>query len=264
MTGTDKYRTLLACCRPDGDPQGDRRLKGALQQLTADPALRDAFAAQVGFDKEMGARVRGLPLPPDFAAEVRAGLNRASTPMASTWRGWLRQPALWAGLLGFAFLAAWGAEMLYERARGFPGDENVRAMVETALTRNEPATSPFQPLVTETGKLGDTLFLQFNLDQYEVPAAFAHAETIGYRVFEKNDSPVTQVQVRDHHMTLLVFRADAQGVDISPAGTWKVMQGEGWTAAAEVHNTLGFVAICKGDRAPLDAYLRKAETTKAQ
>ncbi len=258
MTETERHLAALACCRPDGDPQGDRRLKGALQHLAADPSLRDAFATQVSFDKEMSARVRAMPMPPDFDAAVRTGLHRAVTPVASNWRGLLRQPAAWAVLLAISFLAAWGGDVLYERAKGFPGDENVRTMIETALSRREPATSPFQPLVTETGKLGDTLFLQFNLDQYEVPAAFAHAETLGYRVFERNDSPVTQVQVRDHDMTLLVFRADAQGVDISPAGTWKVLEGEGWHAAAEVHNALGFVAICKGDRAPLDAYLRRA------
>ena len=70
---------------------------------------------------------------------------------------------------------------------------------------------------------------------------------------------MTQVQVRDHNMTFLVFRADAQGVDISPPGTWKHLQGEGWNAAAEVHNALCFVAVCKGDPAPLEAYLRQAE-----
>ena len=257
MLEADKQRALLACCRPDGDPQGDRRLRGALQQMAADPALQTAFASQAGFDKDLGARVRAVPLPTDFEADVRAGMHRALRPPASTWRGWLRQPALWAGLLGFAFLAAWGANGIYERAKSFQGDDNVRTLIEN-IEATDPASQRLVPIVTDTDKLGDTLFLQGNVDQYEVPAIFAHAKTVGFRVFDRNDSAVTQVQVRDHNMTFLVFRADAQGVDINPPGTWKRLEGEGWRAAAEVHNGLCFVAVVRGDPAPLDAYLHKA------
>ena len=257
MSEADKQRALLACCRPDGDPQGDRRLRSALQHMAADPVLQTAFASQAVFDKEMVARVRAVPLPPDFEADVRAGMHRALRPAASTWREWLRQPAIWAGLLAFVYLATWGVTGLYERTKSFPGDDNVRALIETVEAK-DPAAQRLVPIVTDTDKLGDPLFLQFNVDQYEVPAIFAHAKTVGFRVFEKNDSPVTQVQVRDHDMTFLVFRADAQGVDISPSGTWKRLEGDGWRAAAEVHNAMCFVAVCRGDAAPLEAYLHKA------
>ena len=257
MLEDDKQRALLACCRPDGDPQGDRRLRGALHHMATDPALQDAFASQAGFDEKMGTRVRAVPLPPDFDAEVRAGMNRAERPAASTWRGWLRQPAIWAGLLAFAYLAAWGVNVLYERAKSFPGDDNVRALIES-VEAGDPASQHLIPIVTDTDKLGDPLFLQFNVDQYDVPPVFAHVKTVGFRVFEKNDNPVTQVQVRDHNMTFLVFRADSQGVDISPSGTWKHLDGDGWRAVAEVHNAMCFVAVCRGDPAPLNAYLHKA------
>ena len=257
MAENDRHRALLACCRPDADPQGDRHLKTALQHMDADPGLRSAFASQAGFDREVGAQVRAIPLPADFAAEVRAGMNRSAAPPAAAWRAWLRQPALWAVLLSGAFLAAWAGQMLYDRATGFPGDDTVRELVERALNGADGGRGRIVPLVTETGKLGDTLFLEHNLDQYEVPAAFAHEQTVGYRVFERNDNPVTQVQVRTPDMTFLVFRADAQGIDITPADTWKHLAGEDWDASVEVHNALCFVIVCREGRAPLDAYLKK-------
>jgi hypothetical protein len=262
MSEVDKQRALLACCRPDGDPQGDRRLRGALQHMAADAALKDAFATQAGLDRVVGARVRAIPLPADFSLVVRTGMQRALRPAAGNWRGWLRQPALWAGLLAFAFLAWWAAYALYERARGFPGDDNVRALIEIALQGGDPATQHLIPIVTDADKLGDELFLQGNVDQYEVPTVFAHAKTRGFRVFDKNDSPVTQVQLRDLDIVLLFFRADSQGVDISPVGSWKRLDGEGWTAAAEVHNSECFVAICRGNPASLNGYLRKAHADK--
>ena len=146
--------------------------------------------------------------------------------------------------------------MLYERSRSFPGDDNVRALIER-VEATDPASQRLVPIVTDMDKLGDPLFLQSNVEQYDVPALFARVKTAGFRVFEVNDSPVTQVQARDHGLTFLVFRTDAQGVDINPPGVWKRLEGEGWSAAAEVHNALCFVAVCRGDPAPLEAYLRQ-------
>ena len=78
-----------------------------------------------------------------------------------------------------------------------------------------------------------------------MPAVFAHAQTVSYRVFAKNDSLVAQVQVRDHeqNMMFLVFRADQLGVTIHPPGHWKFLKGDGWTAAVESRHHVGFAAL---------------------
>ena len=256
----DKLLASLACCRPDAQPQGDRRLRDALQRMESDPALKDAFARQAEFDGRMAALVRGLPLPETFETEVNAGLRgaRQSAP-ASAWRGALRQPIAWAAILAGAFLVAYGAYAVYQHLIGFSGDETVRQLIEGS--RTGPHADRLEPLNTECSQLGDKLFVQYGLEDYMVPAAFAHDQTLSYRVFVKNDSLVAQVQVRDHgqNMTFLVFRADRQGVNIHPPGHWKFLDGDGWTAAAEVRHHIGFVAIAPGDGTNLRDDLEKAE-----
>ena len=258
-TAIDPHRATLACCRPDAQPQGDRRMRQALAHMEADPALRDAFARQAEFDERMAALVRALPLPETFDTEVDAGL-RDVAPAAtnSKWRKLLRQPALWAVLLAGAFLVAYGANAVWDHMNGFAGDDTVRLLVETALTG--PHSDHTEPLNTECSQLGDKLFVQYGLEDYEVPPAFAHDQTVNYRVFAKNDSLVAQVQVRDHDhdMMFLVFRADQQGVNIHPPGRWKFLDGETWAAAVQVRHHIGFVAITPGDGADLKTYLQQS------
>ena len=258
---TDPQRALLACCRPDAQPQGDRRIQQALKQMAADPALRDAFERQAEFDGRMAALVRGLPLPETFDTEVDAGLRDmgpGGKPKAA-WRGWMRQPVFWAVLLAGAFLVAYGANALYEHHNGFSGDEIVRQIIETA--RTGPHADHVEPINTECSQLGDKLFVQYGLEDYEVPAVFGHDQTVSYRVFAQNDSLVAQVQVRegDRDMVFLVFRADRQGVSIHPPGKWKFLDGDGWTAAVAVRHHIGFAAIAPGDGTPLRDDLDKAE-----
>ncbi len=120
----------------------------------------------------------------------------------------LRQPALWAVLLAVAFLAAWAGWAVYERAMGFPGDDNVRQVVNLALRAR---LGSLEPLDTECGTLGDTLFLRHNVTDYDVPEAFTHEMASGYRVFKKDEDYVTQVQTRGDGLVFLVFRADGAG-----------------------------------------------------
>jgi hypothetical protein len=240
----DKRRARLACCRPDQDDHGDRKLREALGQMKANPALQESFAQQARFDEQVAALVRDLPLPVTFQDEIAAGLRRTAHPQFS-WRALLRQPAPWAVLLAFAFLVAWGANALYQRMIGFPGDETIAHLVETASSDKDD--SKLEPLDIECGKLGDTLFLKYGIDDYQVPPSLARLHTVGYRVFDEKEGSITQVQVREHGLTFLIFRADQQGVEIVPAGEWKFLSGDGWAAAAEVHNNMCFVAFCHGD-----------------
>jgi hypothetical protein len=253
----DKYRAQLACCRPTQEDHGDKALREALGRLKGDPALQESFTAQAQFDERLAALVREVPLPATFDDEIQAGLRR-NTPVRSTWRGLARQPALWAVILAFGFLVAWGANMLYQRATGFPGDDTVSQLAQTAIAG--PGQQPFEPLTIASGKLGDTLFLKYGIDDYQVPAAFEHLEATGYRVFDHNGAAITQVQLRAHDMAFLIFRADALGVDIQPPGDWKFLTGDQWAAAAEVHNGVCFVALCRGDRDQLESYMYEAQT----
>jgi hypothetical protein len=248
----DKRRALLACCRPDQDDQGDRKLREALGQMKANPALQEIFAAQARFDEQMAALVRDLPLPSQFQDEIAAGLKRTAQTQFS-WRALLRQPAPWAVLLAFLFMVAWGANALYQRVTGFPGDETISRLVEAAIS--DPDNSKLEPLDIECGKLGDTLFLRYGIDDYQVPPTLAKLHTVGYSVFDEKGGPVTQVQVREHDLIFLIFRADQQGVEIKPAGEWKFLSGDGWAAAAEVHNSICFVAMCRGSEDQLSDYL---------
>ena len=257
---SDKHRSLLACCRPDAQPQGDRRMREALAHMAADPALKEAFTQQAEFDGRMAALVRGLPLPETFATEIDAGLRgEAKGAPASRWRALLREPALWAVLLAGAFLLAYTANAYYEHMTGFTGSDTVRELVESS--RHGAHADHVEPINTECSQLGDKLFVQYGLEDYEVPAAFAHDQAISYRVFAKNDSLVAQVVVRDHDrpLTFLVFRADQQGVAIHPAGRWKFLKGDDWTAAVELHHQIGFAAVASGDDAGLREYLGKLE-----
>ena len=260
MPSPDKRLALLACCRPDGSDQGDRRLREALQAIQADPAAREAFALQREFDGRVGALVRGLPLPLSFDAEIDAGVRRAERPGGGNWRGVFRQPVAWAVLLAFLFLAGWGAEAYHEHTLGFAGDDTVREMIE--YSRTGPHADRIEPLSTECILLGDTLFLHYGLEDYAVPSPFTHAQTTGYRVFAKNEHLVAEIKVKDQNMTFLVFRADQQGVSIFPPNRWKFIDGKGWTAAVAVRQKIGFAAIYQGDPEAARAYFLETKKKK--
>ncbi len=254
---TDKHRLRLACCRPDGADQGDRRLRDAIQRMAVDPKLQEAFARQAEFDGLMAAQVRSLPLPAGFDAEIAAGQRYAARPRSFSWRGLLWQPvALAVGLAGL-FLAAWAAVALYEHHTGFAGDDTVRQMIES--TRTGTNADHLEPLSTECGRLGDTLFLQYGLEDYAVPTLFDRDMATGYRVFAKNEKFVAQVQVKDHDMTFLVFRADQQNVNIQPLGRWKFLRGDDWSAAVQVRGQIGFVAIYHGGEAEIRTAMAEAK-----
>ena len=270
-SSTDKQRTLLACCRPDGDDQGDKKLREALNHAEGDPVLKEFFTTQTEFDRPLAALVRAVPLPVNFDQEITAGMTRAAQPQFS-WRGLLREPAFWAVLLAFAFLVAWGGDTLYQRAIGFPGDETVSKLIEGINAAESgprdggpgtAAATRFEAVSTESGKLGDTLFLKHNVEVFQVPAPFARTQTISYRVLEKNDTSVTQVKVHDHDMTFLIFPANELGVDITPPGRWKFLSGEGWAAGAQVTDNVCFVAICPGTKEDIQTYIRQGEDAAA-
>ena len=254
---TDKHRLRLACCRPDGADLGDRRLREAIQRLSADPKLQEAFVRQTEFDGLMAAQVQGLPLPAGFDAEIAAGQRRAARPRGFSWRGLLWQPVALAVGLAFLFLAAWAGMAIYEHHTGFAGDETVRQMIES--TRTGAGADHLEPLNTECGRLGDTLFLQYGLEDYAVPTLFDRDIATGYRVFAKNEKFVAQVQVKDHDMTFLVFRADQQNVSIRPVGRWKFLRGDDWSAAVQVRGQIGFVAIYQGGEAEMRTFMAEAK-----
>lgn len=252
---SDKHLARLACCRPDGDPLGCRKTRDALGRVADDPALREAFESQRAFDAPLAAGVQALPLPDDFRATVEDGLRLAGQNTATSWRTMLRQPAGLAALLAVVFLMGWMGWAIYERAMGFPGDENVRQVVNLAL---KARLGSLEPLDTECGALGDTLFLRHNVTDFDVPEAFIHEMASGYRVFKKDENYVTQVQTRGDGLVFLVFRAEREGVHINPKGTWKHLDGEGWIAAVTVYRHLCFVVVTRGDRQEIDAHLRVA------
>ena len=254
---TDKHRLRLACCRPDGADQGDRRLREALNRMIADPKLKEAFALQADLDAPMAALVQGLPLPTGFDADVTAGQRRATRPRGVSWRGLLWQPVALAAALAILFLLGWAGMAIYEHHTGFAGDDTVRQMIE--YSRSGPHADQFQPLNTECGRLGDTLFLQYGLEDYAVPSVFDRDIATGYRVFAKNEKFVAQVQVAEHAMTFLIFRADQQNVTIQPPGHWKFLHGDDWSAAVQTRGEIGFVAIYHGGEAELRTFLAEAK-----
>lgn len=260
MSLPDKHTVLLACCRPDGSDQGDRRVREAVQLAARDPALHEAWTRQSEFDSRLAPLVQNLLLPLSFDAEVQAGVRRATRPRGGNWSGLFRQPAAWAVLLAFLFLAGWGAEAYYEHTQGFSGDDNVRAIVE--YSRKGPHADHIQPLQTECSLLGDTLFLQYGLEDYAVPAPFTHFEANGYRVFAKNEHLVAQIKVDEKDLTFLVFRADQQKVSIFPPNRWKYLDGDGWTAAVAVRQKIGFAAVYKGDASAARAYFEQTKKKK--
>ena len=130
----------------------------------------------------------------------------------------------------------------------------MRQVVNLAL---KARLGSLEPLDTECGALGDTLFLRHNVTDYDVPEAFTHEMASGYRVFKKDENYVTQVQTRGDGLVFLVFKADAEKVRIGK-GAWKHLDGEGWIAAVTVYRHLCFVVVTRGDRQEIDAHLRVA------
>lgn len=255
----EKCRALLACLPPDAPAAvGDRSTREALQRLDVDPGLKENFAQQQQFDRGMGTLVRDLPLPEEFGARLGASFEEALRQRTSS-RQLLCHPALWAVLLSMTFLLGWGAVVLYQRMQGFPGDDTVNRLIASVNS----GAQRLEPLSTPCDNLGDTLFLKYGLDDYSVPRLFGRYEAVGYRVFFNSSFPVAQVKVREHGLTFLIFRADQQGVDIKPAGSWKRLSGDQWSAAAQARDNICFVVACRGDEDQLESFLHEAETADA-
>ena len=168
-------------------------MREALNSMEGDAALKESFATQTEFDRPLAALVRAVPLPENFDQEINAGLSRASQPQFS-WRGLLREPAFWAVLLAFCLHGRLGWRIRFTSAPWVsPGDETVSKLIEgICAPPNPPASTTagralrrrtrFEAVSTESGKLGDTLFLKHNVEAFQVPAPFAHTQTISYRV----------------------------------------------------------------------------------
>ncbi len=247
-------------------------MREILNQLEGNPGLKDLFEAQAEFDRPLATLVQGVPLPESFEQEIDAGLRRAAQPQFS-WRGLLCEPAFWAVLLAFAFLVAWGGNTLYQRAIGFPGDEDVTKLIEgirAAETSPQkdalgtPEGARFEAVSTESGKLGDTLFLKHNVEVFQVPPSFAHTQTLSYRVLDRDDTTITQVKVHEHDLTFLIFPASDFNVDITPAGRWKYLAGDGWAAGVQVTESACFVVVCDGTKSDIEADVQQGEEAAAR
>ncbi|MBL9215060.1 MAG: hypothetical protein JNG83_06255 [Opitutaceae bacterium] len=105
---------ILQAYRPNGADAGDATFGPALEQVRADPALREWLAHEQAFDAVLSAKLATVPVPAGLREAILAGA-RVTTP-ARPATGWWNQPAWLAAAACLAVLLAAGLAFWPRRA----------------------------------------------------------------------------------------------------------------------------------------------------
>ena len=63
-------KQILRCYRPGVDSENDPQIAAALEAARRDPALAQWLQRELAFDETIRAKLRAIPLPPDFRQRI--------------------------------------------------------------------------------------------------------------------------------------------------------------------------------------------------
>ncbi len=166
-------------------------------------------------------------------------------------RGW-QEPAVYA--LGFAFflLVGLGLWMFLSRSDGFPGEIEVRRLLETG---SAAGAEEYEPVELPLGTMGDWLALN-GVEGFWMPPELAGDKTVAARIFTHQNVRVAAVALPERQMMVYIFDGAALGVEVRPAGVWRLFsQGKNAGAIAQRGRVCVMAAI-RGTPAELRQSLR--------
>jgi len=248
-----RRRALLNCAPINHDHLADRSMRAAVSRADGS----DEFVNQQNFDCAVAELVRLVPIPPESAewfSEKDVVRGRKWT-----WRRIVLNPAVLAVSIALLVIAGVFAFQLVGRLNDFPGSATARKLLTVA---GSTRSVMLDPVSAEAGTLSDLFFMKHGLEHYDVPDEFADFQTIGYRVFDDDESQrVAQIWVAEKRMQFFLFPAERDsktGAVLTFPG-WRFIHQEGWVGAVTEHNGVCFMAAVHGRDKDLEPYLSKAK-----
>lgn len=210
------------------------------------------FQKMLAREPEMDVEVLREELAPD--GDARTALAAWEEPELlhrRPGRGW-QEPAVYA--LGFAFflLVGLGLWMFLSRSDGFPGEIEVRRLLETG---SAAGAEEYEPVELPLGTMGDWLALN-GVEGFWMPPELAGDKTVAARIFTHQNVRVAAVALPERQMMVYIFDGAALGVEVRPTGVWRLFsQGKNAGAIAQRGRVCVMAAI-RGTPAELRQSLR--------
>jgi hypothetical protein len=245
-----KAEILLRLARPGSEKSGDRATLKAVRWAEKDERSRRLFEEQRLLDRRILDILTTVTLPETLSARVAD----AKAMKRHEWRRAI--PSLLAVLLALAVLG--GLLVFYgmQRAKNFVGKDAALEMIQTT---DEMNGLELEPVSMNAGGVGDWLFLNHNLEHYDVPPAFAGLKAVGCRVFKQHGLPVAQIAIDEKKMLFFVFRASDFHVQLNPPGRWTTFEHEDWAVAIRRDGDSCFMAAFRGREDEMKKWINRAE-----
>jgi hypothetical protein len=238
---------LLQCYRPG--KKVDPRIIKAVRFAEGDETLRRMLDDQMDFDEQVVEAIHSIKPPENLRAklgEITAATPEARPPARVRWF----QPAVLAVVLGVLLIVGVGVWIMLEGSEDFSGKAAVEKLLAVPAGMNG---TELEPIELPAGQLGDKVYMK-GFEGFALPAEFANAPAVGWRVFTLQGHRVAQLAIDRHSAILFVFRASDFGIRID--GTWRVIDKDQWTGAVKEQDGLCTLVAFRGDKAEMQQFIQ--------
>lgn len=217
---------LLRSHRSDQRNANARRVSKALEFANGDDSLKAEWENQSAFDTRCMALIQPIAPSENLKAQINE-IDASQTKPFQLRTAW-KQPPMLAALCAILLLIGLLVWFGVEQTHNFSGRDAVEQMLQTTeqMTGNE-----LKPVNAEVGNLGDWVFMNYQFDNFSVPAGFQHFKAIGARIFDQDGSPIVQIAVPKNNMLFYIFHANDFHVKLKQPNQWHILQHDDWVAA---------------------------------
>jgi hypothetical protein len=239
---------LSKCHRPGGPASQDTQVQKAARMVAADPALKEALAAQVEFDDRQARLVDSIKPGEPFLEKIDDTLEHLQKGFQ--WSA-LRHPAFLAGAVAVLVVIGVLFYVVHEMAENFPGRDSVEKMVDTI---DHLGARSIVPKTTTAGDLEDWFFNK-GFDDFHILPQFAAMDATGCRVFTQDDHSVAQIALASHNAFLNIYRLADFDVQLDPPDRWRLFQQGDWAVATRADNGAGYTLMFKGTKSDMQGFV---------
>ncbi|MEO6053467.1 MAG: hypothetical protein ABIP97_05590 [Chthoniobacterales bacterium] len=229
----------------------ERDMERALIIAHSHPELEQIVSNQGPFDGLFHSAIAGIEVS-DTTRQKFEEVSQVLNSKQHTQQFSFRNPALLSVLVSLLVLAFIGTWLYLSRSQTFPGAEEVEAILKMEKNSN---IEQFDPVVTDAASLGDW-FTMKGFDGYFVPPGLGPMQTAGAKIFRYEGQQVATVAIPEGKYFFIVFPATPLGVEIDPAGTWKIHDTEEGKLAVQVVNGMCFMVFSMDEKNDIVSLIR--------
>lgn len=213
-------KEILSAYRPGGEDARDENFREALDQCENDPEMKDWFADQLNFDREMARALQSIHGPEAGKRSILAALpfDRANQKR--------RLPARWwGGIAGLGMAAALAFGLIFDNLQ--PPAAETNPAFQLALAPLAQSARPFDFQSPNSANLIGWLRERGHPIPTSLPEIVLQAEAVGCKVFQDQNG---------HEISLICFQLEGEIVHIfafSEATRELLPKSSGWWTEGE-------------------------------